>query len=787
MNRASLLNRLSRSPRSSANRPESTYLRIEALEDRKLLSINYLVNDDWVNVNSPGTALQIGVLVSNLNDPVDPGAFSGLYGFDAFGTGSDGSSVTGANKIADAIGASVDGDTVQILSGTYQESDIVVNHKLQIFGAGNSGANETLIVPEVTSSHADPSNFGVGTHSGFILYSPSVTISDLRLDGNGNGALGGTLNYHQGITTLYDSQNGGDYSSLHNGPLAPYNFGGTHVNSNLVVERVTVSNTWWHGITFSGLSGQTIGQNSIFDSTVTDVGEAGSRDANRIGILLQNQDAGQAINSTITNVGVGIQSGILGPGTFGNSTDARNKSGMRANTVTDAEQIAYSVSFADGKIDLNFLLSPILQFVGFDNNKAIFTGANDAIGLYVNHSEPVVAGYVSTGAKIGMKIENTTYDGLLVPVLTAVTLTGPGTGVAGSVGILAENSVAEPNSASFGIGGTTTITGFATGVETRQNVAPGDSLPNVAQIDRADLTGNATAIRVGNNSRVEGNAKADTAGIVVESGGTFYPGFPKSYFAVSEVTDPPAFIGPFPDTVPSGNVTFNASSTYAPLLKDVTSNTTVFDFNNELNYPLGLLPPVPNNGTTSAPNGSAWPPNYVSQDGSGQLVIGPGGVNAPLVGLYGSANHPDPNNAGTYILDPIDISDASTINVVAKTGAGNQSTALIFGLVDITGNLALWTLPMTELNSSTYSTLTINLAGPGIPLSLGEDGNFDLSHVVGYAVLGDEGLLNGATFVPFELTLDEIFAGSVASSQLKVTGTVNLGGATLDGSVAAGF
>src|SRR5690606_16764706 len=88
--------------------------------------------------------------------------------------------------------------------------------------------------------------------------------------------------------------------------------------------------------------------------------------------------------------------------------------------------------------------------------------------------------------------------------------------------------------------------------------------------------------------------------------------------------------------------------------------------------------------------------------------------------------------------------------------------------------------PMDQLNSTTYTTITINLAAPGIPYSLGEDGNFDLGAVNGYAILGDVGLINGATNVPFALTLDEVFASSLVNSSMEVTGTVNLGGSALN-------
>ena len=58
----------------------------------------------------------------------------------------------------------------------------------------------------MTSSQTTAANFAPSTHSGFIIHSQDVKIQSLRLDGSGNGALSGSLNYHHGITTLFDAQ-----------------------------------------------------------------------------------------------------------------------------------------------------------------------------------------------------------------------------------------------------------------------------------------------------------------------------------------------------------------------------------------------------------------------------------------------------------------------------------------------------------------------------------------------------------------------------------------------------
>ena len=76
---------------------------------------------------------------------------------------------------------------------------------------------------------------------------------------------------------------------------------------------------------------------------------------------------------------------------------------------------------------MGYLLDPTDIFLGFEDNLAKFTNpANNATGLYINHSQPVIAGYVSDGAKIGLYIQNTTFDKLAFPAIAGSTFIGPG-------------------------------------------------------------------------------------------------------------------------------------------------------------------------------------------------------------------------------------------------------------------------------------------------------------------------------------------------------------------------
>src|SRR4029079_13405428 len=133
-------------------------------------------------------------------------------------------------------------------------------------GAGKTGTARSLIIPEDTATSVldDTTDFPVGAREGIIIYSPDVTVSNVAIDGNGNATTtanaGHTLNYHQGITTLYDPSIG-TYSSLHNGNLTPIQLGPVlstpvRTRANVAVVDVAVSNVYYHGITLSALAGQ---------------------------------------------------------------------------------------------------------------------------------------------------------------------------------------------------------------------------------------------------------------------------------------------------------------------------------------------------------------------------------------------------------------------------------------------------------------------------------------------------------------------------------------------------
>src|SRR4029079_10586517 len=195
-------------------------------------------------------------------------------------------------------------------------------------------------------------------------------------DGNGNATTtanaGHTLNYHQGITTLYDPSIG-TYSSLHNGNLTPIQLGPVlstpvRTRANVAVVDVAVSNVYYHGITLSALAGQQWGTSNgsgqhVDRAIVTNVGDTdlanptppAGQNENHIGILVMNIDNqpqgapgdGNVRFSTVSNAGTGIKTGVFGTKDYGTQNAARNHTGLIQNTVTDAVKRGYWIDFGD--------------------------------------------------------------------------------------------------------------------------------------------------------------------------------------------------------------------------------------------------------------------------------------------------------------------------------------------------------------------------------------------------------------------------------------------------------
>ncbi len=243
MNRHSLFGRLSSKINggAAAERAKAFRPQLEPLEVRRVLATVY-VNDTWQEVGGDGTA-QFGdfVVASSVSDPVTyaQGIVTRTYGVDAFGTISNAvaghQTVAGYDKIQDAIDSLTGGgNTVSIIEGTYAESDIVIDkNDVLVKGTGRSGGlagGDTVIVPEIASAKVE-GEFPTGTHSGFILYGRNIELKNLRIDGSGGTV--GPFNFHQGITTMYETQDG--VNGVGGTDYAP-----TRGRPNLVTPRHTV-------------------------------------------------------------------------------------------------------------------------------------------------------------------------------------------------------------------------------------------------------------------------------------------------------------------------------------------------------------------------------------------------------------------------------------------------------------------------------------------------------------------------------------------------------------------
>jgi len=93
------------------------------------------------------------------------------------------------NTIQEAINVNtmLDGGTVHVNPGTYEESNILVNKSLTIEGIGST-RDEVVVVPAAEDGNKDNA-FGDSAQNGFIIAANDVTIRNLTLDGRGNTAL----------------------------------------------------------------------------------------------------------------------------------------------------------------------------------------------------------------------------------------------------------------------------------------------------------------------------------------------------------------------------------------------------------------------------------------------------------------------------------------------------------------------------------------------------------------------------------------------------------------------
>src|SRR4051812_23578135 len=151
--------------------------------------------------------------------------------------------------IQDAINAAANGDTINVVAGTYIEN-VVVTKQVTITGAG---AASTFIKPAVSNPNCGGAGGGSlcpGGSNIFLIQADNVTISGLTLDGD-NPALTGGVNF------------GGANIDARNGIITNHISG---VYNNLVVFNTTIKNIYLRGIYAS-----TGGTFNFHDNTVQNV------------------------------------------------------------------------------------------------------------------------------------------------------------------------------------------------------------------------------------------------------------------------------------------------------------------------------------------------------------------------------------------------------------------------------------------------------------------------------------------------------------------------------------
>jgi hypothetical protein len=176
----------------------------------------------------------------------------------------------------------------------------------------------------------------------------------------------------------------------------------------------------------------------------------------------------------------------------------------------------------------------------------------------------------------------------------------------------------------------------------------------------------------------------------------------------------------------------------------------------------------------SSPGASGtWFGNTVQSNGSLQI--------SPTVTEVGSVF--DLGNTSS----PIDMRGMQALQVVAKklSGANTDNFAIVFG--DIDGTAYAYRFPTAPLNSSTYTTLNLNILSPSVDVQDCLSG-MNMAAISAWEVVSDLGDSNMNGSDSFGLQIDRIgMVSPLANSLVKANGTVSLNGATLNVSLNNNF
>ncbi|MGI2336902.1 MAG: HYR domain-containing protein, partial [Dehalogenimonas sp.] len=340
-------------------------------------------------------------------------------------------------KIQDAIDDADAYNTIALAVGNYYESDITINKDGLILQGAEEASTIINPDPAKTDSH-DCSPLGGTAHHGIIIKAQHVTIQDLTVDGGtGQG-------YRMGITTDYWS-------------ASTYN--------DAKIENVTVNNIWYRGIVLRKNGSITTGH-KVLGTTVAN----GGCDEQGFAILGFNASNIEIKECYVEDWKNGIATG--------NYTGTSSTCDIQDNIVVDVDYQAYTLT-------LNGAGST------FDGNTATFSStSNEGTALVTYQDEITLTNNIFTGAKYGISVGYQTLAKDKLVIGAGNVITGPGTTVAGSIGIDVSDYSWAGAARNFTMTGTT-VTGYETGVF----IDPQSGMTCNADINLNKIYGNAFGIQ----------------------------------------------------------------------------------------------------------------------------------------------------------------------------------------------------------------------------------------------------------------------------------------------------
>ena len=644
--------------------------------------------------------------------------------------------VTPTNGTPGAVGrgvaVAIANDHVDLKDGTYVSSNVIVTQPITIDGQSEGGV---MIVPAGEDDNVD-STLGGTSQIGFIVQSSNVTIEDLTLNGQGNAALtAGKNNFRAGIVT----QLTGSYD-------------------NLTVQDTTVEHIFRRGIQISTSS--TGGQ--ILDNTVTDVSDpfkssygiatfGGS--ATIQGNVISDTFDGIAANAdptspfqhplltvqgnTITASSNGIYLSAVQSGSLIGGPGVSDGNSVTTPGVTGKDNTGILITFANGPVTLQG--NTINASAGDTGIELFFNalGATDLIGNHLTATSSVVdSAAVESGAGTATGVFITDDNSLLgESAIDATSATFEGntiTGFARGIDVYRNGSNAShPNGAPL----TVTIGGAGVGV--------GNTISGATTGIRV-FDANGTAAANATVTIIGGSVSGTTAGVDIDGGTASITGTSVSTGASGtgiSVEDGGALTVGAGDSITGGTTGLSLSGSTAAVTGD-TLNNLVFSGQSGNTITLGsgaLL------GQTLDATGASFGGNVAGLDTTADLY----GVEDTISDVLDAA--------GTGYVK------LKSGNVYVTPGSDTTSNGAIQRAIGVAS-------PGDTLHIAGGSfTGSVDTGTKGLVLSLGDPAQVTIT-----------GNLTLHSTDTLDLEIDGSLTPGTSYDQLVVSGTVSLGGATLN-------